>query len=79
MNLGGATSIIRAFRVGRILKLVKRAKSLKVVFDTFLITLPALANVGGLLALLLYLYSILGVFLFADIAINGVLTDTMNF
>jgi hypothetical protein len=65
--------------VGRILKLIKRAKSLKIVFNTFLITLPALANVGGLLMLLLYLYSILGVFLFADIAINGVLTDTMNF
>ena len=61
LNLGGATTIVRTFRVARIFRLVKRAKSLKLVFNTFIITIPALANVGSLLLLLLYLYAVLGV------------------
>jgi hypothetical protein len=66
-NLKGATSVVRTFRVGRILRLLNKAKSLKIIFNTIVITLPALANVGGLLFLLLYLYSILGIYLFATV------------
>jgi hypothetical protein len=67
LNLKGATSVVRTFRVGRVLRLVKKARSLKIVFNTVVVTLPALANVGGLLILLLYLYSVLGVYLFAEV------------
>jgi hypothetical protein len=67
LNLKGATSVIRTFRVGRILRLLHKAKSLKIIFNTIVITLPGLANVGCLLFLLLYLYSILGVYLFANV------------
>ena len=74
VNLGGTTSIIRVFRVGRVLRLIKRAKSLKIAFDTFILALPALTNVGGLLFLLLYLYSVLGVYLFSETVVSGVLT-----
>ncbi len=63
-NLGGAATIIRAFRITRIMRLVKRAKNLRLVFHTFIATLPALANVGGLLLLLLYLYAIIGMNMF---------------
>jgi hypothetical protein len=49
------------------------------VFEAFIVTLPELTNVGGLLALLLYLYSILGVYLFAEVNLTGVLTDSLNF
>eukprot|EP00350_Pseudokeronopsis_sp_OXSARD2_P011470 CAMPEP_0170566168 /NCGR_PEP_ID=MMETSP0211-20121228/79665_1 /TAXON_ID=311385 /ORGANISM="Pseudokeronopsis sp., Strain OXSARD2" /LENGTH=88 /DNA_ID=CAMNT_0010887265 /DNA_START=1043 /DNA_END=1309 /DNA_ORIENTATION=- len=38
-----------------------------------------MANVGGLLFLLLYLYSILGVYLFAEVQIGGYLTENLNF
>ncbi|CDW82905.1 voltage-gated ion channel superfamily [Stylonychia lemnae] len=78
-QLGGATTIIRAFRITRIFRLVKRAKELRLVFNTFIFTLPALANVGGLLLLLLYLYSIIGVYLFAEVKRSGILTDNLNF
>ena len=64
-NIGGTTSIIRSFRIARVLRLIKRAKSLRTIFNTFTSTLPALANIGGLLFLVLYLYSILGMNLFA--------------
>jgi len=41
--------------------------------------LPALANVGGLLLLLLYLYSIIGVYLFAEVKRSGILGDNLNY
>jgi hypothetical protein len=58
---------------------VKKAKSLRMIFNTFVITIPSLANVGGLLILLLYLYSILGVFLFATVKLQNELTVHANF
>lgn len=42
-------------------------------------TLPALVNVGGLLLLLMYLYSVLGVFLFANVKKNDALNEVLNF
>ncbi len=48
-------------------KLFKRQKNLKVIFNTFIATLPALANVGSLLMLFVFIYSILGVFMFAQV------------
>lgn len=67
VNVGPKTTIIRSFRIGRIFRLVKKYKELRKIFNTFIISIPALANVGGLLFLFLYLYAILGVFLFSDI------------
>eukprot|EP00347_Sterkiella_histriomuscorum_P011811 403371009 len=79
VKLGGATTIIRAFRITRVFRIVKRARTLKIVFNAFIFTIPALANVGGLLLLLLYLYSIVGVILFGDVMRNGLLTDNLNY
>lgn len=59
-NVGPQTTVIRAFRIGRILRIIKRYKSLRKIFNTFVVSIPALANVGGLLFLFLYLYAILG-------------------
>jgi hypothetical protein len=62
-------------------KLVKRSTSLSFMFNTLMATIPALLNVGGLLVLLLFIYSILGVFLFAEVKIddNPPLTSNLNF
>jgi voltage-dependent calcium channel L type alpha-1D len=66
-TVGSQATLIRTFRIGRVLRLVKRAKSLRMIFNTFVITIPSLANVGGLLMLFLSIYSILGVFLFSTV------------
>jgi len=79
VSVGAQATIIRSFRIGRIFRLVQKAKHLKVIFTTFLITIPSLANVGGLLFLLIYIYSILGVFLFAKVKQQDTLNRHANF
>ena len=41
--------------------------------------MPALANIGSLLLLIVLIYSILGMYLFADIKLNGALSVDANF
>jgi hypothetical protein len=78
-NFKGATSIVRTFRVGRMMRLLHKAKSLKIIFNAIIISLPALANVGCLLFLLLYLYSIIGMELFGNVLNVNTSTDRLNF
>jgi hypothetical protein len=54
-------------RIGRIFNYIKKNKNIKIIFETVLITIPALTNIGGLLMLFMYMFSVLGVFLFAEI------------
>lgn len=44
-----------------------------------MITLPAIYNVGFLLVLLLYMYSVLGIQIFSDIKANGPMDMNINF
>ncbi len=52
---------------------------MRVISQTFMLTLPAMINVGSLLILLLYMYSILGVVLFADVKWTNSLGPYVNF
>ena len=70
INIGTQATLVRAFRIGRVFRLIHRAKSLKMIFDTFMITIPSLANVGAILLLLIYIYAILGVNLFATVKLQ---------
>ncbi len=58
---------MRAFRVLRVLRLVRRARQLRIMIDTLMISLTSMINVGGLLALLIYIYAVLGLNMFAKI------------
>ncbi|CAK4798029.1 unnamed protein product [Aphanomyces euteiches] len=60
----GATAI-RVFRVGRALRLINKARLMKSLFNTVLVSLPSVGNVMGLLLLMYYIYAALGVQLFA--------------
>lgn len=79
LGIGNQTTVLRAFRVGRMFRLLKRNKSLNIIFETFIVTLPALANVGCLLLLFLYIYSILGMNLFSTIKHSYELDSYANF
>ena len=49
---------LRILRVARLLRLIKRARGLRNLIMTLVTSLPALQNVGLLLALVIYIYSI---------------------
>ena len=70
---------MRTFRVLRIFKLFKGTKNLKVMFNTFIVSLPAMTSIGGLMALLIYVYAVLGVYFFAQIKLSPPLSSFSNF
>jgi len=64
---GTWTTVLRAFRILRILKMVKRFRKLHRIFNTFVVALPNLVQVGSLLLLFLIIFAVLGQFLFAKV------------
>ena len=73
-------SLLRAFRILRLLRLLKRGgKSMYLIFNTFVITMQSLANIGGLLLLIMYIYSIIGMIYFGEVKRNGNMNDYINF
>jgi hypothetical protein len=79
VQVGPIATIVRTIRIGRVFRLAKRARTLQRLFDTFILTLPQFANIGLLLLLLLVIYSILGVQLFASLAWGDNITAQANF
>ena len=71
LDVGIAGPMFRLFRVGRLFRLVQRAKGLRTLFNTLIVSLPAIFNVGSLLFLLMFVYAVLGMSLFGDLASNG--------
>jgi len=67
LNLVTIATIVRAFRMTRIFKYIKASNNLKVLLDTMVYILPSLANIGGLIFLLLFIYAVLGINLFATV------------
>jgi hypothetical protein len=64
IQLGSSTLVVRAFRISKILRLIKKSKSLRHIFKTFIASLKPITNIGSLLLLILYIYAIAGVILF---------------
>lgn len=79
INVGPLTTVVRAFRILRVLKLIRKARSLQKILNTFLLAIPELANVGALLFLFLFLFAVLGVFLFSEVNLQTHLNSHANF
>ena len=58
---GSHAGLLRVFRLGRVLKLINRAENLRMIFNTFMITLPSLASIGLLLFIVIFIYTIMGI------------------
>mmetsp|Transcript_57655 Transcript_57655/g.158821 ORF Transcript_57655/g.158821 Transcript_57655/m.158821 type:complete len:1739 (-) Transcript_57655:67-5283(-) len=76
---GGIATIVRSFRVGRILRLIQGAKGLNRLFNTLILTLPGLSNISALLCLLLFIFTVMSMQLFAKIQYQGDLDEHANF
>lgn len=61
--------IIRAFRIMRIIRLVRKQQDVKIILDTLFNILPQITNFVGLMILLLFIYSALGISLFGGLVL----------
>ncbi|EAT34479.1 AAEL013277-PA, partial [Aedes aegypti] len=71
--------VVRVFRIGRILRLIKAAKGIRKLLFALVVSLPALFNIGALLALITFIYAIIGMSLFGHVRQQGALDDMVNF
>jgi hypothetical protein len=71
--------MMRFFRIARLLKLIRVNPGIKRLLATVVVSAPSLANVGVLLLLILYIYAILGVEFFHQVAHGEFLTEDANF
>ncbi|RLN91051.1 hypothetical protein BBJ28_00004364 [Nothophytophthora sp. Chile5] len=78
-TVGTSASAVRSFRVGRLFRLLHSAPSLRQLFNTLLVTLPSLVNIGGLLFLVFFIYAAMGVQLFAKVKLGPLNTSSANF
>lgn len=71
--------VVRVFRVGRILRLVKSAKGIRTLLFSLAVSMPALFNIGLLLFLVMFIYSIFGMSFFMHVAHTKGIDDMFNF
>jgi len=60
-------SVLRVLRVARVFRLIPKAKALRSLFSTLIISIPAFANVTSVLLLFYFVYSVAGMNLFGHI------------
>ncbi len=73
-------SFIKSFKILRLIRLLKRGgRTIALVFNTFVITIQHLVNIGGLLFLFMYIYSVIGMIYFGEVKRNGNMNDYINF
>ncbi|KAG2495837.1 hypothetical protein HYH03_006076 [Edaphochlamys debaryana] len=71
--------VLRVLRVVRVLRLIRGAKGMRKLLRTLFYSLPALANVGGVMLLFFFIFAVIGVSLFADIKYGEALNRHANF
>ncbi|XP_054451359.1 sodium channel protein type 5 subunit alpha isoform X1 [Pteronotus mesoamericanus] len=71
--------VIRLARIGRILRLIRGAKGIRTLLFALMMSLPALFNIGLLLFLVMFIYSIFGMSNFAYVKWEAGIDDMFNF
>ncbi|XP_029287561.1 sodium channel, voltage gated, type VIII, alpha subunit b isoform X1 [Cottoperca gobio] len=71
--------VIRLARIGRILRLIKGAKGIRTLLFALMMSLPALFNIGLLLFLVMFIFSIFGMSNFGYVKHESGIDDMYNF
>ncbi|XP_056610320.1 sodium channel, voltage-gated, type I-like, alpha [Triplophysa dalaica] len=71
--------VIRLARIGRVLRLIRSAKGIRTLLFALMMSLPALFNIGLLLFLVMFIYSIFGMSSFAYVKKSDGIDDMFNF
>jgi hypothetical protein len=78
-NLGQLATLLRIFRVARVFRLIRTSKVLMSLFKTLVYSLPSLFNVGAIMGLVMFIFTVLGMNLFSDVKTNDAVKDHANF
>ena len=68
----GLISVLRILRVSRIIKIVVRAEKMMIIYKTLADTAPVLGSFGLLLLMLLFMFTVIAVQLFALVDVNAI-------
>lgn len=80
VDISTTVTVVRAFRVVSLVRVVKKSSTnLKVLIDTLFYILPTLVNIGSLIFLMLFIYAVLGMNLFAYVMNQEAINDQVNF
>ncbi|XP_029283655.1 sodium channel protein type 4 subunit alpha B-like isoform X2 [Cottoperca gobio] len=71
--------VIRLARIGRVLRLIRGAKGIRTLLFALMMSLPALFNIGLLLFLIMFIFSIFGMSNFAYVRKEAMIDDMFNF
>ncbi|XP_053122405.1 sodium channel protein type 4 subunit alpha isoform X2 [Hemicordylus capensis] len=71
--------VVRLARIGRVLRLIRGAKGIRTLLFALMMSLPALFNIGLLLFLVMFIYSIFGMSNFAYVKKESGVDDIFNF
>ena len=78
-DVGLVVNVIRVGRIARAVRLMKGFPTLDKLIDTIILTIPGVFNISILLILFIYIFSIIGVSLFATVGYNGSYNNDANF
>ncbi|KAG5262710.1 hypothetical protein AALO_G00278010 [Alosa alosa] len=71
--------VIRLARIGRVLRLIRGAKGIRTLLFALMMSLPALFNIGLLLFLIIFIFSIFGMSNFAYVKKQAGIDDMFSF
>lgn len=77
IDISTTATVVRSFRIMRMFRLLKSYG--RVVLDTLVNIIPQITNIMSLIFLLLFIYSVLGISLFADVKYSDNYNQDNNF
>lgn len=78
-KISPVANTVRALRMGLAVRLMKRAKSMQDIVSTILENMPALVNVSTLMFLVMFVYAVIGVQIYAGVRLGANLNVHANF
>jgi hypothetical protein len=75
----GFLTLLRMLRALRAVRIVRFLTGVRTLFNTMVLSLPSLANISALLFLMYFMYAVMGVQLFAKVALGESMNEDANF
>jgi hypothetical protein len=79
IDISTAATVVRAFRIMRIFRLIKSSQNMRIILDTIVHIVPQVTNIMSLVFLLLFIYSVLGLNLFSTVMYQRYYNERANF